>query len=353
MAGYIGTRVAVPETRTESKSVINITATTTSLTGLSYTPTQVEVFHNGVRLVDGTDFTATNGTSITLTTAAQNGDQVVVLSSDSLNVANVVPATGGTFSGNVTFDGGNVLVGKTTTSFTTAGTMLYPNGEVNVVKSGIPLYVHRLDTDGEVVRIVKDNTTTGRIGVNNGDMFISGTAHGIKFDEIDAGTMYIRPCNEAGTNENGQIDLGQGGNAFRDGYLTGGLYFSPHSYPANYLDDYEEGTWTPDVYHSSSNNSTWTQQNGYYRKVGSIVHCWFVCDGGNSGTSGTFLLVGGLPFTPTTLANNIAVGIWGANNLTPLSGNLEHVSATIRVYNGGNPLSGQTSYITGHFSYTA
>ena len=105
MAGYIGTRIAVPETRTESKSVINITATTTSLTGLSYTPTQVEVFHNGVRLVDGTDFTATNGTSITLTTAAQNGDQVVVLSSDSLNVANVVPATGGTFSGNVTFSG--------------------------------------------------------------------------------------------------------------------------------------------------------------------------------------------------------------------------------------------------------
>jgi hypothetical protein len=112
MAGYIGTRIAVPETRVESKSVINITATTTSLTGLSYTPTQVEVFHNGVRLVDGTDFTATNGTSITLTTAAQNGDQVVVLSSDSLNVANVVPATGGTFSGNVTFSG-DVGIGTT------------------------------------------------------------------------------------------------------------------------------------------------------------------------------------------------------------------------------------------------
>ena len=113
MAGYIGTRAAVPETRVDSKSVLNITATTTSLTGLSYTPTQVEVFHNGVRLVDGTDFTATNGTSITLTTAAQNGDQVVVLSSDSLNVANVVPATGGTFSGNVTFDGTATFNGTT------------------------------------------------------------------------------------------------------------------------------------------------------------------------------------------------------------------------------------------------
>ena len=121
MAGYIGTRVAVPETRVESKSVINITATTTNLTGLSYTPTQVEVFHNGVRLVDGTDFTATNGTSITLTTAAQNGDQVVVLSSDSLNVANVVPATGGTFSGNVTFGSDVTVSGNTTFSGTVTG----------------------------------------------------------------------------------------------------------------------------------------------------------------------------------------------------------------------------------------
>ena len=121
MAGYIGTRVSVPETRVESKSVQNITATTSSITGLSYTPTQVEVFHNGVRLVDGTDFTATNGTSITLTTAAQNGDQVVVLSSDSLNVANVVPATGGTFSGNVTFSNDVTVSGNTTFSGTVTG----------------------------------------------------------------------------------------------------------------------------------------------------------------------------------------------------------------------------------------
>ena len=137
MAGYIGTRIAVPETRTESKSVINITATTTSLTGLSYTPTQVEVFHNGVRLVDGTDFTATNGTSITLTTAAQNGDQVVVLSSDSLNVANVVPATGGTFSGNVTF-GSDVTFSCTVTGIQAgAGYFQGENGTTGDTTNGL------------------------------------------------------------------------------------------------------------------------------------------------------------------------------------------------------------------------
>jgi len=45
------------------------------------------VFHNGVRLVDGTDYTATNGTSLTLTTAAQNGDEVVVISYATFEVA--------------------------------------------------------------------------------------------------------------------------------------------------------------------------------------------------------------------------------------------------------------------------
>jgi hypothetical protein len=80
MAGYIGSKASVVSSGAERKKVFDITTTTTSLTGLSYTPNQVHVFHNGVRLVDGTDYTATNGTSITLTTAAENGDQVVVIS---------------------------------------------------------------------------------------------------------------------------------------------------------------------------------------------------------------------------------------------------------------------------------
>ncbi len=80
MAGYIGSRASVVSSGAERKKTFAITTSTTSLTGLSYTPTKVHVFHNGVRLVDGTDFTATNSTSITLTVAAESGDQVVVVS---------------------------------------------------------------------------------------------------------------------------------------------------------------------------------------------------------------------------------------------------------------------------------
>ena len=93
MAGYIGSKASVVSSGAERKKTFAITTTTTALTGLVYTPTKVHVFHNGVRLVDGTDFTATNSTSITLTVAAESGDQVVVVSYASFQVADAYTQT--------------------------------------------------------------------------------------------------------------------------------------------------------------------------------------------------------------------------------------------------------------------
>ena len=106
MAGYIGSKASVVSSGAERKKTFAITTSTTSLTGLVYTPTKVHVFHNGVRLVDGTDFTATNSTSITLTVAAENGDQVVVVSYATFQTSDTVSASaGGTFGGNIDVTG--------------------------------------------------------------------------------------------------------------------------------------------------------------------------------------------------------------------------------------------------------
>jgi trimeric autotransporter adhesin len=114
MAGYIGTKAAVVTPGAERKKVFSITTTTTSLTGLAYAPGFVHVFHNGVRLVDGTDYTATNGTSLTLTTAAQNGDEVVVISYATFQTSDTVSASaGGTFSGGITINGSLSVDGGT------------------------------------------------------------------------------------------------------------------------------------------------------------------------------------------------------------------------------------------------
>jgi len=87
MAGYIGSKASVVSSGAERKKTFTITGATTSLTGLNYTVGKVHVFQNGVRLVDGTDYTATNGTTITLTVAAQSGDNVVVISQAAFQVA--------------------------------------------------------------------------------------------------------------------------------------------------------------------------------------------------------------------------------------------------------------------------
>ena len=49
----------------------------------------VDLYLNGVKLVNGTDFTATNGTSITLTSAAATGDTVDIISFGTFTLANI------------------------------------------------------------------------------------------------------------------------------------------------------------------------------------------------------------------------------------------------------------------------
>ena len=60
----------------------------------SYTVGSVDVWLNGIKLVAGTDFTATNGTSITLVTAAALNDTIEVISYGVFSVANAATLTG-------------------------------------------------------------------------------------------------------------------------------------------------------------------------------------------------------------------------------------------------------------------
>ena len=146
MGGYIGASAGNLANAAERKQTYSITTATTSLTGLAYTPTKVHVFHNGVRLVDGTDYTATNGTSITLTNAAQNGDEVVVISYPSFQTSDTVSAAnGGTFAGNVTMSSDlNVDTIKNTSG--TAAMSIDSSGIVNL--SNTVMYdTYRLTSD--------------------------------------------------------------------------------------------------------------------------------------------------------------------------------------------------------------
>ena len=72
---------------------------------------------------------------------------------------------------------------------------------------------------------------------------------------------------------------------------TDGLKFGSDSAEANALDDYEEGTWTP----SSSSNGTVSNAQGFYVKIGKMVHVLFYFSLSGVSTS-TSVNVAGMPF---------------------------------------------------------
>ena len=105
----------------------------TSLTGtdgfsttLAYTAGTEQVYVNGVLLVRGTDYTASNGTSITSLVALQAGDLVVVTSPSAFSVANAVPLSTVTTAGDLIVGSGASTVGRL--GIGTANQLLQSNG---------------------------------------------------------------------------------------------------------------------------------------------------------------------------------------------------------------------------------
>ena len=92
----------------ESKNISVIATagqTQFTVTG-GYRINQISVFRNGVRLVDGRDFTALDGSIVTLLSAALVGDALEFQIFDDFRVADALSVnSGGTVNGNVTVTG--------------------------------------------------------------------------------------------------------------------------------------------------------------------------------------------------------------------------------------------------------
>jgi hypothetical protein len=325
MAGYIGSKVAVVSSGAERKKVFTATSGQTSFTGLSYTVNNVHVFQNGVRLVDGTDYTATNGNSITLTVGAAADDQVVVVSYNTFQTSDTVSAsTGGTFAGDVNFTGaftsqgiddnatstamtldssGNLLVGKTNSSSAIDGTIVFSSGFLastvsqGTANSGSVAQFRRNTTYGDIVTFVdSDATTVGSIGSINNDLTIGNGDVRLRFNDS---SDEITPRTSDNTGRDAAIDLGTDTIRFKNLYLSGGVYLGGTG-SANKLDDYEEGTFTLRVADAGSGgNVSSTTGTGYYIKVGRnvTIHAAIGNISTSGLTSGNVASFTGLPFT--------------------------------------------------------
>ena len=105
MSGYIGTQ-PVPQA-TQTRDVFTATSGQTTFATSGYTPNFLDVWLNGVKLVNGDDFTATNGSDIVLTSGATAGDTVEVLAFSTFEVAGISSGAG-------LFKGNNGETGDTT-----------------------------------------------------------------------------------------------------------------------------------------------------------------------------------------------------------------------------------------------
>ena len=277
MAGYIGSKASVVSSGVENKKVITATAGQTAFTGLTYSPNRVHVFQNGVRLVDGTDYTATDGNSLTLTVGASADDQVVVVSYSGFQTSDTVSSSaGGTFSNAVTIDADGSTV----------------------------LTVDRATSDGTIIDLQKSGSSVGNIGVN-GRLTIDGASDGVG---LYFGGSALLP-RESGSITDGTVGLGGSTQRFTDLYLSGGAYLGGTG-SANKLDDYEEGTWTP-VLASTQINPTVTYtsvRNGFYTKVGRLITLTGIIEMSAYTNNGGSARINGMPFTVSTSTNYRACG---------------------------------------------
>ena len=227
----------------------------------------VDVLLNGIELVAGTDYNTSTANTIAGLAALAASDVVTVTVYDIFTVADTVSAKdGGTFSGNVVFNGnttgldlngtemvldadgdtsitadtddqidfktggsdrvtidssGNLMVGKTADDVTVVGTQINSGGFIGVTRSGdIPALFNRTTSDGDIVSFRKDGSTVGLIGNSGSRMFIGTADTGLFFaEDLDA----VIPWNPSGNSaRDNAIDLGWSSGRFDDIFATNG-----------------------------------------------------------------------------------------------------------------------------------
>ena len=111
-------------TNNVASKIISVTATADqtlfTVTG-GYRINQLAVFRNGVRLAGGADFTANDGASVTLLTAANEGDTIEFQIFDDFRVADAINSDGDqSISGSLSATGGfNIGIQSTGTDIAT------------------------------------------------------------------------------------------------------------------------------------------------------------------------------------------------------------------------------------------
>ena len=173
---------------TIARQTYTVAASTQSLFTFSagYKPGLVEVYLNGVKLIDGTDYTATNGSTITLTAAAVNSDVLEIVGYKAFNLGQVNSSADNFHVGRDLSVGG-----RTTLSGNLTGVAATFSGNVNV--GGVLTYedVANVDSIGII-------TARSDIHVLTAGKLLAGTTSArANFDsQIDTAKLQVEGTDE-------------------------------------------------------------------------------------------------------------------------------------------------------------
>ena len=202
-----------------------------------------------------------------------------------------------TFTPAMTLDAsGNFIVGSTS-AFDSSSFCVDQSGLGQFRRDGTPLIIRRDGSDGGLINFEKDGASVGSIGS------VSGVVSYITLDPRSGGTGIgasntdsIIPVTGTGVASDATKDLGLSNIRWRNLYLSSGVYLGGTG-AANYLDDYEEGTFTGTLRASYTEPATLITTTGYFTKVGRIVQYSIGFEAANTtGYTGN-LTITGLPFT--------------------------------------------------------
>ena len=287
------------------------------------------MYQNGVLLKTGTDYTATSGTSVVLTTGASVSDVVEMIVYDVFASADFYNRTDSD-SRYVNIDGDTM-----TGSLDLNGTelILDVDGDTSITA----------DTDDRIDFKIA-GSDRGNIHYDGNDFFSIESNDYLTLVQnqtaergLILGPTYFKPYN---ANDN-QLDLGIGAARWKDLYLSGGAYIGGTG-SANYLDDYEEGGFDPTIKNEANTNLSVTYVDAYnharYVKIGAIVFVQFTVNisalSGDSGSDN--LILNNLPFTSKAYAANSNGGfnITYQNNVDTVStfGMVLGSSTSLRFY---------------------
>ena len=161
---FVFTAIAVTDTVTADDDGVTI----------GYTVGQVSVYLNGVKQVVGTDVTCDNGSTCVFASDYAIGDVIEVIALSTFSPADTVPATGGTFSGNVIM-GANLTVSGTTTTIDTAVTVS-DSMVINNAGSDVGLKINSTST-GNIVQL-QDGGVDQLVIADGGAVTVTGdTTH--------------------------------------------------------------------------------------------------------------------------------------------------------------------------------